>query len=102
MNLGRIGQELFVGEHAAVAGKLLDGTVTECDGLIEVEPGVAQQVVAWVPGVTVHVLPQFAIVPVVSSGGEHGFVGSEDLEIVDPSTGALQALSVGSASYIII
>ena len=45
-------------------------------------------------------LPQTAIVPVGSTGGKHGLVGPEGLEIVNAAAGALKALAIGRATNI--
>ena len=50
----------------------------------------------------IEVLPKAAIIPVATTGGYHGLIGGEGIEVIDSAVGALQPLTVTTASYIVI
>ena len=94
-------QRLLV-DHLPMGFKLFDRTVTKVDDLIEIEPGIIEQGVSGIPGVTVEILPDATIVPVDTSCGQDGLVGAEGLQVVDTTDRALESLPFFAAAYIII
>ena len=79
---------------------LFQRAVAEGDDLIQIKPRILGEVVPGAPGMTVHILPQTAIIPVAASCRQHGFIRAECLQIVNTTTGALQSLSVFGTAYV--
>lgn len=97
-HLGAEGLHVVGRAGGGVGVYLLQRTVAEHDGLVEVLPGVENGIVADAPAVEVEALPEAAVVPVGAAGGHDGLVGGEGVEVVDAAACALQALAVGIAA----
>ena len=102
LDLGSV-NDLYLGvEHVLMGLKLFDRAVAEGDDFIEIEPGIIEQGMTCVPGVAVEVLPDATVVPVDAACRQDGLVGAEGLQVVDAAAGALQSLTILTATNIVI